>query len=54
MTWEELIDKLKDTNVDLINYADISKKETQKEFENNGITPDIVYLYIFIQLYSSN
>ena len=34
MTWEELIEKLKDTNIDLTNefninnYADISKKET--------------------------
>lgn len=49
MTWEDLIDKLKDTNVDLINefkvnnYADISKKKTQKEFEKIGITPDILY-----------
>ena len=39
MTWEELIEKLKDTNIDLTNvfkinnYADISKKKTQKNFK---------------------
>ena len=50
MTWEELIEKLKDTNIDLINefkinkYADISKKATQKEFETFGLTPDILYV----------
>ena len=49
MTWEELIEKLKDTNIDLSNkfkinvYADISKKKTQKEFEKFGITPDILF-----------
>lgn len=49
MTWEELIEKLKDTNIDLTNefkinkYTDISKKKTQKEFETFGLTPDILY-----------
>lgn len=49
MTWEELIEKLKDTNIDLTNefnineYSDISKKETQNEFENFGLTPDILF-----------
>ena len=38
MTWEELIEKLKDTNIDLTNvfkinnYADISKKKKKKNF----------------------
>ncbi len=50
MTWEELIEKLKDTNIDLTNefknnkYTDISKKKTQKEFETIGITPDILFV----------
>ena len=49
MTWEELIEKLKDTNIDLTNefnineYADISKKETQNKFEKFGLTPDILF-----------
>ena len=56
MTWEELIEKLKDTNIDLINefkinkYADISKKVTQKEFEMFGITPDILYVQAINEL----
>lgn len=54
MTWEELIEKLKDTNIDLTNkdkifkinnYTDISKKKTQKEFEKIGITPDILFVH---------
>lgn len=54
MTWEELIEKLKDTNIDLINKdkifkinnsTDISKKKTQKEFEKFGITPDILFVH---------
>ena len=50
MTWEELIEKFKDTNIDLTNefknnkYTDISKKKTQKEFETIGITPDILFV----------
>ena len=49
MTWEELIEKLKDTNIDLTNefkfneYSDISKKENQNEFEKFGLTPDILF-----------
>lgn len=50
MTQEELIEKLKDTNIDLANEfkmnkcADITKKKTQKEFEKFGLTPDILFV----------
>lgn len=56
MTWEELIEKLKDTNVDLTNefkinkYADISNKKTQKEFEKFGITPDVLFVQTIDEL----
>ena len=59
MTWEELIEKLKDTNVDLTNkvkifkinnYTDISKKKTQKEFEKFGITPDVLFVQTIDEL----
>lgn len=68
MTWEELIEKLKDTNIDLINefkinkYADISKKATQKEFEMFGLTPDVLFTqaidalisnYIYIKIFKN-
>jgi len=60
MTWDELTEKLKDTDVDLINefkinkYADIRKKKTQKEFEKVGITPDILYNQAIISLISNH
>ena len=56
MTWEELIEKLKDTNIDLTNKfksnncTDITKKKIQKEFENFGITPDIVFVHAIDEL----
>lgn len=59
MTWEELIEKLKDTNIDLTNefnineYSDISKKETQNEFENFGLTPDILFVKAIDELISN-
>ena len=60
MTWEELIEKLKDTNIDLTNefkinkYVDISKKKTQKEYEKFGITPDIVYIQAINELINNH
>ena len=60
MTWEELIEKLKDTNVDLINKfkinncADISKKKTQKEFEKFGITPDVLFVQTIDELINNH
>lgn len=68
MTWEELIEKLKNTNIDLTNefkinkYADISKKETQKEYEKFGLTPDVLFTqaidalisnYIYIKIFKN-
>ena len=68
MTWEELIEKLKDTNIDLTNefkinkYTDISKEKTQKEFEKFGLTPDILFVqsidalisnYIYIKIFKN-
>jgi len=56
MTWEELIEKFKDTNIDLTNQfkinnrVDISKKETQKEYEKFGMTPDFLYYEIINEL----
>ena len=42
---ENFINELDLTNEFKINkYVDISKKETQKEYEKFGITPDIVYI----------
>lgn len=60
MTWEELIEKLKDTNIDLTNvfkinnYADISKKKTQKNFKKIGITPDILYIQAINELINNH
>jgi len=60
MTWEELIEKFKDTNIDLTNeftnnkYADISKKKTQKEYEKLGITPDILFVQAIDGLISNH